>query len=122
MCEETMATLNDDWNDVTLFLSDDEYQITSWSSSRVTAERQAPCFTQSMTLDIKAQEVSTVTLPPADPSGCTAPNPPITWKFHPMNWKLVDGHEVVEKIRLEKMNKARKLVYPAARALLPVQN
>jgi hypothetical protein len=39
-----------------------------------------------------------------------------------MTWKLVDGHEVAEKIRLEKMNKARKLVYPAARALLPVQN
>jgi len=114
-----MATLNDDWNDVTLFLSDDEYQITSWSSSRVTAERQAPCGTGSMTLDIKAQQVTIVTVPPPDASICT-PDP--TCKFQPMTWKLVDGGEVAEKIRREKMNKARKLVYPAARALLPVQN
>jgi hypothetical protein len=39
-----------------------------------------------------------------------------------MTWKLVDGPEVADKFTLEKMNKARKLVYPAARALLPVQN
>src|SRR5262249_4850380 len=47
MCEENMAWLTlDDWNGVSLFLLDVlEYQITSWSSSRVTAERQAPCFT-----------------------------------------------------------------------------
>jgi hypothetical protein len=70
-------------------------------------------------LDIKAQQVTIVTVPPPDASICT-PDP--TCKFQPMTWKLVDGGEVAEKIRREKMNKARKLVYPAARALLPVQN
>jgi hypothetical protein len=120
MCEEYMATLNfDDLVDTSLFLSGDEYQITTWSSSRVTAERQAPCYTALMTLDIKAQQVTTVTVPPRDASICT-PDP--TWRFQPMNWKLVSGFEVAEKITLEKMNKARKLVYPAARALLPAQN
>jgi hypothetical protein len=124
-CEEYMAWLtpDDQINLVSLFLTlGDEYRITSWSSSRVTAELQVPCFTALMTLDIKAQQVTTVTVPPRDASICTAPDPPTTWKFHPMTWKLVDGREVAEKFTQEKMNKARKLVYPAARALLPVQN
>jgi hypothetical protein len=115
-----MAWLDDNWNDVPLFLGEVlEYQITSWSSSRVTAERQAPCFTALMTLDIKAQQVTTVTVPPRDASSCIGYDQ-TTWKSQA--WKLVDGTEVTEKIRREKMNKARKLVYPAARSLLPVQN
>jgi hypothetical protein len=58
MCEENKAWLTlDDWNGVSLFLLDVlEYQIASWSSSRVTAERQASCFTALMTFDIKAQQ------------------------------------------------------------------
>jgi hypothetical protein len=123
-CEEYTAwlTLDDPIMD-SLFLDlGNEYRITGWSSSRVTAELQVSCFTALMTLDIKAQQVTTVTVPPPDASICTAPDPPTTWKFHPMTWKLVDGSEVAEKFTLEKMNKARKLVYPAARALLPVQN
>jgi hypothetical protein len=63
MCEEYMAWLNlDDEYSIPLFLTlGDEYQITSWSTSRVTAELQAWCFTALMTLDIKAQQVTTVT-------------------------------------------------------------
>jgi hypothetical protein len=121
-CEEYMAwlTVENDSNIVSLFLDNsNEYAVTSWSSSRVTAEWQAWCFTALMTLDIKAQQVTTVTVPPRDASLCMAPT---TWKFQPMTWKLVDGSEVAEKFTQEKMNKARKLVYPAARALLPVQN
>jgi hypothetical protein len=116
MCEEYTATLNFDQPVVALNLGDTEYQITSWSSSRVTAERQVPCATGLMTLDIKAQQVTIVTVPPLDASICT-PDP--TWKFHPITRKLVDGFEVAEKFWREKVNKARKLVYPAARALLP---
>lgn len=59
MCQEYTAWFNLDGPVLYLGLID-EYQITSWSSSRVTAESHAPCFTDLMTIDIKPQQVTTV--------------------------------------------------------------
>jgi hypothetical protein len=117
LCERHTAHLSfdDQVRVLSLNLHDgDEYQITSWSSSQVTAESQAPCFTDLMTVDIKPEQVTTVRVPQPYRSSCSGFQPP----DRQMTWKLVDGFEVAEKFRQEKMNKARKLVYPAARALL----
>jgi hypothetical protein len=117
MCQEYTAWFNLDGRVLYLGLID-EYQITSWSSSRVTAESRAPCFTDLMTIDIKPQQVTTVRAPQPDYSSCTG----FQYPDHPLTRKLVNGFDVAWKVSQEKMNKARKLVYPAARALLPVQN
>jgi hypothetical protein len=127
LCEQHTAYLKFDWPDwsskrsmhgpdmLSLYLDvGDEYQITSWSSSQVTAESQAPCFTDLMTVDIKPEQVTTVRVPQPYRSSCSGFQPP----DRQMTWKLVGGFEVAEKFRQEEMNRARKLVYPAARALL----
>jgi hypothetical protein len=115
VCEQNTAWFSLDDR----FLSLDwpiEYQITDWSSFRVTAQNESPCFTVLMTIDIKVEQLTTVAVPRANPSTCHG------LPDHPITWKLVDGHDVASKINQEKVNKARKLVYPAARALLPIQN
>ena len=115
VCVQYTATFN--LYDRFLFLDrGNEYQITDWTSSRVTAQNETPCFTVLMTVDIKAEQVTTVTVPRPNPSTCSG------LPDHPITRKLVDGFGVAWKISQEKMNEARKLVYPAASALLPIQN
>ena len=61
-----------------------EYQITDWTSSRVTAQNETPCFTALMTVDIEAEQVTTVTVPRPNPSTCSGlPDYPIA-----RNWSM----------------------------------
>ena len=93
-----------------------EYQIDVWTPSRVTARMDGPCSTALMTIDIKGEQVSIVTVPQPDELLCKRAS-----REGPSTWKLVDGGPVAWKLGQDKMNKARMLVYPPAKRLMPIQ-
>ena len=75
-----------------------------------------PCSTALMTIDIKGEQVSIVTVPQPDELLCKRAS-----REGPSTWKLVDGGPVAWKLGQEKMNKARMLVYRPAKRLMPIQ-
>jgi len=87
------------------------YEIKTWRPSRVTAIREHPCGTASMTIDVDTKAVTIASVPHLDLPFCTKEPPSI--------WKLVDGFPVAWKIHQDKVNKARALVYEPARRLIP---
>jgi hypothetical protein len=113
-CEINDATYNQE-NRFLYLDQSSEYEIDTWTPSRVTAKIDALCATSLMTVDIKGEQVSIVTVPQPDSSLCTGA------RGSPSTWKLVDGFPVAWKLNQEKMNKARLLVYPAAKRLMPEQ-
>ncbi|HXE13026.1 MAG TPA: hypothetical protein VN633_12950 [Bryobacteraceae bacterium] len=83
------------------------YEIKTWGRSRVTAIREHPCGTASLTVDVETKDVTIASVPHADLPFCSK---------EPANiWKLVDGFPVAWNIYREKYNKARALVYEPAR-------
>ena len=114
-CEINDATYNQEKRFLYLDQSS-EYEIDTWTPSRVTAKINSLCATSLMTMDIKGEQVSIVTVPQPNSSLCAgAP------RESPSTWKLLDGFPVAWKLNQEKMNKARLLVYPPARRLIPEQ-
>jgi hypothetical protein len=97
-----------------LTLGDTPYEIKTWTPSRVTAIREHPCGTASMTIDVKAQAVTVATVPHADLVGCMEDRPTI--------WTLVDGMPVARKLNQDRIKRARALVYEPARKLIPIQD
>ena len=90
------------------------YEIKTWRPSRVTAIREHPCGTATMTIDVDTKAVTVASVPHADLAFCSKEPPSIL--------TLVDGFPVAWKIHQEKVNKARALVYePAQRLVPPVQ-
>jgi hypothetical protein len=113
VCEQYDATF--DLKERFLFLSfGTEYEIDSWTSSRVTAREQTPCATFLMTIDVEGKQVTIVTVPQPDLPSCSGWRPPA----RPSTWKLVDGLPIAQKLSLDRMNAARALVYPPAKRLL----
>ena len=113
VCERSVATF--DLKERFLFLdSGTEYEIDSWTSSRVTAREQTPCATFLMTIDVQGKQATIVTVPQPDLPSCSG------WRSpdRPSTWKLVDGLPIAEKLSLDRMNAARALVYPPAKRLL----
>jgi hypothetical protein len=88
------------------------YSITSWEPARVTATNEMPCATSSMTMDIQTKSMVISSVPHSDLSFC-AKQGPTTWRL------LDDGFSVSWKLHQNKLNKARALVYEAARKLVP---
>lgn len=83
------------------------YEIKTWGRNRVTAIREHPCGTASLTVDVETQDVTIASVPHADLPFCSK---------EPANiWKLVDGFPVAWNIYQVKYNKARALVYEPAR-------
>jgi hypothetical protein len=83
------------------------YEIKTWGRSRLTAIREHPCGTASLTVDVETKDVTIASVPHADLPFCSK---------EPANiWKLVDGFPVAWNIYREKYNKARALVYEPAR-------
>lgn len=83
------------------------YEIKTWGRSRVTAIREHPCGTASLTVDVETKDVTISSVPHADLPFCSK---------EPANiWKLVDGFPVAWNIYREKYNRARALVYEPAR-------
>jgi hypothetical protein len=87
------------------------YEIKTWRPSRVTAIREHPCGTASMTIDIDTKAATIASVPHADLPFCSKEPPSI--------WTLVDGFPVAWKIHQDRVNKARALVYEPARRLVP---
>jgi hypothetical protein len=87
-----------------------EYQINTWTPSRVTARLDAPCSSSLMTMDAKARHVMAVTEPKPNCTGFTPIAP----------WHLVDGFSVASKLHLDRINPARALVYRPAQRLMPL--
>ena len=69
-------------------------------------------FFVSMTIDVKAQAVTVVTVPHADLAGCMEDRPTIL--------TLVDGMPVARKLYEDRIDRARALMYEPARKLMPV--
>jgi hypothetical protein len=90
-----------------------EYEIVTWTPSRVTAKFDAPCATSLMTMDVKDKQVTVVRVPHC--AGALEP------QDRPLTWKLVDGVPVTLKLGQDRMNKARMLIYPPAKRLMPTQ-
>ena len=88
-----------------------EYQINTWTPSRVTATTDAPCSTSMMTMDVKGKQVTAVTEPKPNCTGFTQAKP----------WQLVDGFSAAWKLNQDRMNQARALAYPPAKRLMPIQ-
>jgi len=116
ICERWVASF--DLKERFLFLDDGtEYEIDSWTSSQVTATEHTPCATFLMTIDVRAEQVTIMTVPQTELSTCKGFLPP----DRPSTWKLVDGFPVAMKLSEDRKNAARSLVYPPARRLLPIQ-
>jgi hypothetical protein len=116
VCERWVASF--DLKDRFLFLdSGTEYNIDTWTSSRVTATEHTPCATFLMTIDGPSEQVTIATVPQPSLSSCKGFRPPAG----PSTWNLVDGLPVAQKVNRDRMNAARALVYPPARRLLPIQ-
>jgi hypothetical protein len=87
------------------------YEVKTWTPSRITAIREHPCGTATLTVDVDAKDVTITSVPHTDLPFCSK---------EPANiWKLVDGFPVAWNIYLAKFNKARALVYEPARKLFP---
>lgn len=83
------------------------YEIKTWGQNRVTAIREHPCGTASLTVDVGSKDVTIASVPHTDLPFCSKEPASI--------WKLVDGFPVAWNIYREKYNKARALVYEPAR-------
>jgi len=113
VCEQYDATF--DLKERLLYLSFvTEYEIDSWTSSRVTAREQTPCATFLMTIDVQGKQATIVTVPQPDLPSCSGWRPP----DRPSTWKLVDGLPIAQKLDGDRMNAARALAYPPAKRLL----
>jgi hypothetical protein len=88
------------------------YNIKTWEPARVTATNEMPCATSLMSIDIQTESVVISSVPHSDLSFC-AKQGPTTWRL------LDDGFSVSWKLHQDKANKARALVYEAARKLVP---
>jgi hypothetical protein len=95
-----------------LTLGDTPYEIKTWTPSRVTAIREHPCGTASMSIDVQAQAVTIATVPHTDFAGCMEDRPTI--------WTLVDGMPIAWKRYEDRINRARARMYEPARTLIPV--
>jgi hypothetical protein len=85
------------------------YEIKTWGLNRVTAIREHPCGTATLTVDVETKDVTIASIPHADLPFCSKEPASI--------WRLVDGFPVAWNIYREKYNKARALVYEPARKL-----
>ena len=83
-----------------------EYQINTWTPSRVTATTDAPCSTSMMTMDVKGKQVTAVTEPKPNCTGFTQAKP----------WQLVDGFSAAWKLNQDRMNQALSSRVPAGKA------
>jgi hypothetical protein len=110
-CELSIAAFNPEDAHLYFYIPWD-YRITTWEPTRVTATNEMPCATSLMTIDIQTKSVLISSVPHSDLSFC-AKQGPTTWRL------LDDGFSVSWKLHQDKANKARALVYEAARKLVP---
>jgi hypothetical protein len=107
-CDFTIASFDEKGNllhrDVT-----DTYEIKTWTQDRVTTIKERPCGTITMTVDVKAEALNIVRTPRTP--GCFGSGPNV--------WTLVDGFNVAWKLHLDRIGKARALIYEPARNLMP---
>jgi hypothetical protein len=89
------------------------YEVKTWMPDRVTAIREHPCGTASMTINVTVKAVAIVSTLDTNLAFCPKGSPSI--------WTLVDGFPVVWKLNQERINKARALVYEPASKLMPIQ-
>jgi hypothetical protein len=89
------------------------YDIKTWAADRITAIREHQCGTATMTIDVKAQDVTIVGVSHSGSASCRNEQPSV--------WRLVDGFPVAWKLNQERRNGARTLLYPAARKFFPMQ-
>jgi hypothetical protein len=115
-CERSEATFDLDREFLWLNVGD-EYQIETWTTSRVTAISEAPCFRVIMSIDVKGKEVTFLAVPHPELSSCSGFNS----LDGPDTWKLVDGHPVAERLWRDRRNQARALIYPPSQRLIPIQ-
>jgi hypothetical protein len=89
------------------------YDIKTWTTTRVTAIREHSCGTASMTIDVKAEDVTITSVPHTDVTSCPNNGPSI--------WTLAKGFDVAWKLHRDEIEKAKKLVYPPAEKFMANQ-
>jgi hypothetical protein len=87
------------------------YDINTWTSDRVTAIREHPCGTATMTIDVKSQNVTIMGASHGSVGACLNNKPSI--------WTLTDGFSVAWSLNQKRAQKARKLLYEPARKFWP---
>ena len=89
-----------------------DYSITTWEPTRVTATSEHPCGTALLSIDIPTKSVRISSVPHSDLSFCS--------KEGPTTWRLADdGFPITWKIHLDKVSRARALVYEPEKRLVP---
>jgi hypothetical protein len=110
-CNETEASFNTKTRLLDLF-DVASYQIQTWTPKRLTAVREHPCGTATMSIDIAAETVEVGVLAHKDLQFCSdAPYG---------RWTLVDGFPVTWNIARAKQLKALELAYPSSKNLFRV--
>jgi hypothetical protein len=89
------------------------FDIKTWTPNRITAVREHPCGTASLTVDVQTKDVTITSVPHADLSFCSKEPASI--------WTLVDGFKVVWNLYRDRYHKARELVYEPAKKLFPIR-
>jgi hypothetical protein len=89
------------------------FDIKTWTPNRITAVREHPCGTASLTVDVQTKDVTITSVPHADLSFCS--NEPASI------WTLVDGFNVVWNLYRDRYHKARELVYEPAKKFFPMR-
>jgi hypothetical protein len=98
-CEITAAELDLHTIATLQLLPPTIFNIQSWTSNRITAIREHPCGTATLTVDVDAKDVTITSVPHTDLPFCSK---------EPANiWKLVDGFPVAWNIYLDKYNKGK---------------
>jgi hypothetical protein len=111
-CEMSSAEF-DHKNGMLVFGAPINYEITTWTKSRVTALREHPCGTASMMIDVEAEAVTIFSAAHADLAFCP--------KGPPNTLTLVDGYQVSRKIYRDRRNSARMLIYEPAKRFVPIE-
>jgi hypothetical protein len=109
-CQLTTAILN---NQVLMVDDLKSYEIKTWASDRVTAIAEYLCATETLTVDVRTQSATIITVETRNLPLC------IDLVDKPSTWTLVDGMPIAQKISEDRINRARTLVYAPARKLMP---
>jgi hypothetical protein len=89
------------------------FDIKTWTPNRITAVREHPCGTASLTVDVQRKDVTITSVPHADLPFCSN---------EPANiWTLVDGFNVVWNLYRDRYHKVRELVYEPAKKFFPIR-
>jgi hypothetical protein len=110
-CNEAQATFDTETGSLDFF-DVASYQVQTWTPKRVTAIKEHPCGTATMSIDLTAKTVEVGVLGHKDLQFCHDASQG--------RWSLVDGFPVTWNIARDKQLRALELAYPASKKLFNI--